>query len=310
MTSGPPIRIAVVGAGKIARDEHLPVLRADDRFACVAVVDPHPVKMPEPRFESFAALISNGPAVDAVAICTPPQVRAAVAREALALGLHVMLEKPPAMTVASAERLLLACPSDRTIFAAWHSREAPMVARAAAWLAGRRIRRGAMCWREDAHEWHPGQSWLWQPGGLGVFDAAINGLSILTAISPDPLSVESAWFEVPVNQHAPIAARVRLACDTGSLDLDLDFRESGTPRWDISIEADDGARLYLGCGGTTISLDEGPSETQPSREYSALYSRFAQLIAEGLSEVDSRPLGLVADAFLIAHVEASAPFYP
>jgi D-galactose 1-dehydrogenase len=39
-------------------------------------------------------------------------------------------------------------------------------------------------WREDVRVWHPGQDWIWQPGGLGVFDPGINALSIITHILP------------------------------------------------------------------------------------------------------------------------------
>ena len=32
--------------------------------------------------------------------------------------------------------------------------------------------------------WHPGQEWIWQAGGFGVFDPGINALSIVTRILP------------------------------------------------------------------------------------------------------------------------------
>ena len=40
------------------------------------------------------------PDLDAVAICTPPQARHRIARDALSAGKHVMLEKPPAATLS------------------------------------------------------------------------------------------------------------------------------------------------------------------------------------------------------------------
>ena len=40
-----------------------------------------------------------------MAICTPPQVRHRIAREALAAGKHVLLEKPPAATLSELEDL-------------------------------------------------------------------------------------------------------------------------------------------------------------------------------------------------------------
>jgi hypothetical protein len=39
-------------------------------------------------------------------------------------------------------------------------------------------------WHEDVRKWHPGQQWIWEPGGFGVFDPGINALSIATRIFP------------------------------------------------------------------------------------------------------------------------------
>ena len=46
-------------------------------------------------------------------------------------------------------------------------------------------------WKEDVRKWHPGQEWIWQPGGFGVFDPGINALSIVTKILPEPIFAES-----------------------------------------------------------------------------------------------------------------------
>lgn len=175
-----------------------------------------------------------------------------------------------------------------------------MVAPARAWLAGRTIRRGTIRWREDARIWHPGQHWLWEPGGLGVFDPAINAFSILTAISAESFSIRDAQFEIPANRHAPVAATGTLVGDSGTIALDLDFREGGAPCWDIELETLDGGRLVLSDGGRRLGFDGAAVETAPDAEYPALYRRFARLIDDGRSEVDIAPLRLVADAFMIA----------
>src|SRR3546814_7748731 len=75
-------------------------------------------------------------------MCQPPQARFAAAAKAIRAGKHVLLEKPPGATLAEVEALTrLAEASATTIFAAWHSRYAPGVAPARAWLAERHIRR-------------------------------------------------------------------------------------------------------------------------------------------------------------------------
>jgi predicted dehydrogenase len=79
-----------------------------------------------------------------------------------------------------------------TLFASWHSRFAAGVPAAKAWLATHDIRAVDIQWREDVRRWHPGQTWIWEAGGLGVFDPGINALSILTEIMPREVFVTDA----------------------------------------------------------------------------------------------------------------------
>ncbi|MBP8672256.1 MAG: Gfo/Idh/MocA family oxidoreductase [Sphingobium sp.] len=304
------VRLAIIGVGKIVLDRHLPALAANPGFEVVALVEPRGSMLDLPCFASLAALLAAQVEVDAVVIATPPQVREGLALTALDVGLHVFLEKPPAATVGGARRLIQHCHADQTLFAAWHSREAAMVDRARQWLQGRTIAKGALRWREDARRWHPGQQWLWQPGGLGVFDPTINGLSILTSISTERFSVSRADFEVPANQHAPIAVQAILASEQGEIILDLDFRETDQQCWSIEVETKDGGRLELTDGGKTLRLDAEAPESGEDREYERLFARFAHLIASGKSDADVTPLELVADAFLVARHRSAAEFQP
>ena len=59
-------------------------------------------------------------------------------------------------------------------------------------------------WRESVRKWHPGQEWVWEPGGFGVCDPGINALSILTAILPFPVYVESATLAFPAEEYGTI----------------------------------------------------------------------------------------------------------
>ena len=304
--------IAIIGLGKIARDAHMPALRADPRFDLRATVDPGGGRLEGvPGFPDLAALLARGPAVQAVAICTPPVVRARIARDALAAGLDVLLEKPPAATLSEIDTLSRAADAGgRVLFAAWHSRFATMIARARDWAATRTIAHGAMRWREDAHKWHPGQTWLWEPGGLGVFDPAINGFSILTSILPAPVEVRAAALDVPLGAHTPVAATLMLASGTAEIACDLSFLETKGECWEIDLEATDGGRLTLAAGGHRLRIDGQPVSGAENAEYPSVYARFADLIAARRSDADVTPLRIVADCYLIGRsrvVEAFAP---
>ena len=305
------IRIAIVGLGKIARDQHLPSLARSEEFELVAVATRNATAEGVPTYPTLRDLLDAGHRIDAVSICTPPQGRHAIAREAIDAGLHVMLEKPPGSTLSEVRALeQAALARGVTLFTTWHTRAAPAIAPAREWLAARTLREIRITWREDVRRWHPGQEWIWEPGGLGVFDPGINGLSAATAILPDPLFLTDAELFFPENRAAPIAAALALADSSGAaITAEFDWRETGRQRWDIDVETDAGPlKLSKGCsalsiGGETL-IDGGEIEV----EYPNLYRRFAELVRTGRSDVDLAPLRLVADAFLLGRRGTVEPF--
>jgi predicted dehydrogenase len=293
------IRIGLLGLGKITVDQHIPSIVADGDYTLAGGVSPNS-RVPEiPCFPDMESLFAAAE-VDAIAVNTPPQVRYRLARQALLAGKHVVLEKPPGATVA--EVLELARVADRkgvTLYTGWHSQHAPGVEPARAWLAGKQVRNVTLTWCENVRQWHPGQTWIWQPGGLGVFDPGINALSILTRILPDRLIFDRARLEVPGNCHTPVAADLGgHVGEGGRFTGCLDFLQTGLQTWSIDIDTDGGA-LSLDMGGAELTIDGQAQDVGPSREYPSIYRRFAELIASGESEVDSEPLTLTSDAFLI-----------
>ena len=304
----PQIKIALVGLGKIARDQHIPALRANPAFNLIAVASPHARLSGLPNFDDLPALLQGAPGVNAVALCTPPQVRFAIAAHALDQGLHVLLEKPPGVGVSEVVALdNIAKKNGVTLFASWHSRQARGVEPAREWLKDRKIRHIAVTWKEDVRVWHPGQTWIWKAGGLGVFDPGINALSILTRIVPQPLALTSAELSFPSNCATPIAAGLSLAGQGFTAQVELDFLQTGTQTWSIEIETDSG-RLELSMGGKQMTVDGHAFATPETGEYPSLYERFAELIHAGLRDVDIAPLQLVADAFLCGRRIEVAPF--
>ena len=309
MPAPSPIRLVIVGVGKIVEDQHVPTLKTDPRFQLVAGVSPHSKLADQPTFTSVEALLSSGIAFDAVTVSTATQFRFGYARQAIALGKAVFLEKPPGTTVSEVETLRQAAEAKHvTLFASWHSRHAPGVGAAADWLKGRELTKVEIVWREDVRHWHPGQDWVWAPGGLGVFDPGINALSIATAILPD-FFVNKAELSFPSNRATPIAAKVDFRLDGGgAMSADLDWRQTGTQTWDIRVQAKDGGALVLSAGGSKLTLDAKPVDLPPEREYGGLYDRFAELVQSGQSDVDVRPLQQVADAFLLGERQVVEAF--
>ena len=294
------LRLAIVGLGKIARDQHLPAVAGLPDIAIAAVVSRNATLDGVPCFETLEELFASDVAVDAVALCTPPQVRRAQAGLALAAGKHVMLEKPPGATVSELAPLV-ATARDKglTLFATWHSRHAPAVEPARAFLAANRPLSVKIDWREDVRVWHPGQDWIFEAGGLGVFDPGINALSILTRILPRPVFLRAAGLAFPANREAPIAAELDLADEAGlPIRAEFDFLQSGPQSWDMRIETE-GGTLLLSAGGAKLHHDGRALVDEPEAEYPALYRRFVDLVSRRKVDVDLAPLQLVADAFLL-----------
>jgi D-galactose 1-dehydrogenase len=306
------IRIGIVGVGKIARDQHLPCIAANPAFALVAGASRHAQLPGIANFRTLEQMLDGVPELDAIAICTPPQLHFDAAKLALERGKHVLMEKPPCVSLAQLGHLKqLAGAAQRTLYQTWHSQHAPAVAPAGRLLEVRRLRRVRVTWKEDVLKWHPGQTWIWQAGGFGVFDPGINALSILTRLIAEPIFPRSALLLIPANLEAPIAAELDLLTVGGvEIGVSLDFRHTGPQTWDIDFETDQGP-FKLSAGGGVLTVDGEPARGEAGElhgEYISIYRAFAQLIAAGRSEVDARPLELVADIFLTGRQVAVAPF--
>ncbi|HEX2136197.1 MAG TPA: Gfo/Idh/MocA family oxidoreductase, partial [Microvirga sp.] len=194
--------IGIIGLGKIALDQHVPAIRADPAFDLLAVSSQRGLQVDGAKHavRDHRELLRL-PDLEAVAICTPPQVRHGIAREALEAGKHVLLEKLPAATLSELEDLRrLGERAGRVVFTAWHSQFNRAVDEAQRALQGHEVRRLLVTWKEDVRRWHPGQQWIWQPGGFGVFDPGVNALSILTKILPEPIFLRRAELSFPENR--------------------------------------------------------------------------------------------------------------
>lgn len=293
------ITVGIVGLGRIARDRHVPAIDASGRLMLHSTADPAAGFAAVPHFPDVDSMLAVADPPDAVAVCTPPPARYAIARAALARGRHVLLEKPPCATVQEVDDLRRRAEhGGQTLFCAWHSRFAPAVRPARDWLSSRAVLRVRIDWREDVRVWHPNQAWIWEPGGFGAFDPGINALSVATAVLPGPLVLGDALLRIPENCATPASADLILTDgDDTDVVASFDFLQAGPPTWTIEAETEDGS-LLLSQGGGRLTIAGTDVPLGPSDEYAALYAHFAELIAAGAVDADTRPLQIVADAFV------------
>ncbi len=312
-----PIRLALVGLGKIARDHHLPAIEATDGVELVAVSSRNASLSGVRSVRTLDELLASSIDFDAVVFCTPAPGRRAQVERALAAGKHVMLEKPPVAALTEIAPLRArAALAGRVLFATWHARFGVAVEPARNLLAHARIRSVHIEWKEDVRFWHPGQAWIFQPGGFGVFDPGINALSVATRILPRPFFLDRADLLVPANRDMPIAASLAFTDEAEiPITAEFDWRHPEPRIWSIHAETDEG-RITLSEGGARLTrngevlVEEQPLNTAglSPAEYPGLYRHFSTLIASGTSDADILPLQHAADAFLLGRRITVEPF--
>jgi predicted dehydrogenase len=108
--SAKPLGVAIAGLG-FGEKVHLPALRSCPLTEPVALWHPRPERLEAActagglkGHQDFEALLAD-PAVDAVVIATPPGPRFELARQAIAAGKHLLLEKPVALEAGQVEEL-------------------------------------------------------------------------------------------------------------------------------------------------------------------------------------------------------------
>src|SRR5512147_2701092 len=119
------MRVALVGCGAVAERYHLPALLASPAVDLVACVDP---ALDRARFIAgqigarhvYASHLELPGVVDAAVVAVPNEFHASVAIDLLNAGVHVLVEKPMARTVAECDRMIAAAASMRAVLAVGH----------------------------------------------------------------------------------------------------------------------------------------------------------------------------------------------
>lgn len=127
MTAPNPARLAIVGCGAIVERSHAPALAHLAGSGCVRVtvlVDPDAARRQRllsqfsgARSCSDLAELASGE-IDCALVASPARFHAAQTQHLLAQGVHVLCEKPLAVTVAEAEAMIAAARAHHRVLAA------------------------------------------------------------------------------------------------------------------------------------------------------------------------------------------------
>src|SRR5579862_538281 len=114
------LKLGVIGCGQATMGSHLPALAHLAEIEVVALADTDPVALARaaqfaggPRtYQDYRKLLDDA-GVEAVAVCVPAPFHAEVSLAVLDAGKHLFLEKPLALTLDDADRLVRAAAASR-----------------------------------------------------------------------------------------------------------------------------------------------------------------------------------------------------
>ena len=115
--SDAPLRLGLVGCGRLAELGYAPASRAASGVEIVAVADPDrerrgivASKLGGSGHARLGEMLASTP-LDGIIVCTPPELHEEAATTAAEWGLTALVEKPPAADAAGALRLAALTPA-------------------------------------------------------------------------------------------------------------------------------------------------------------------------------------------------------
>ncbi len=171
-----PLSIGILGMGN-AGLAFVPAIRKHPEFELAAFVEPNDdarsaaeAQHGVPGHATLAQLLASGPRLDAVCIASPTEYHTAQALEAIDAGLHVLVEKPMAITLEDA-RVMVHAARDRGVtllVGHSHSYDLPIRKMAEVIASGRL---GAV---RMAHNWCF-TDWIYRPRRPDELDIRLGG---------------------------------------------------------------------------------------------------------------------------------------
>ncbi len=208
-----PLRIALIGGGAGIAATHLEAIAALPEVRLVGMSDISPERLAPrataagvPAFTEHTAMLAELHP-DLAVICTPHPSHVPIALDCLAAGAHVLLEKPIAVSVGEADRLIAAAEAaGRTLAVNFQQRFRPEVERARAMVAGGELGElvRVLCvepwFRSAAYYRSAGWRGTWSGEGGGVLmNQAPHTLDLLCHLAGRPTRV---WGVTRTLQHA------------------------------------------------------------------------------------------------------------
>lgn len=204
------LKVGIIGCGAIAQRRHAPEYARSKKARLCAYydADTERARMLANRYggnvyESWLDLVEHAN-LDAVSVCAPNAAHAEITIRALERGLHVLCEKPMAVTLEQCEAMVRAArDADRLLFIGQNQRLAPAHVKARELIRAGAIgkpltfqtyfgHRGPEAWTKTADTWFYRKS-MAAHGAL--FDLGIHKLDLLGDLLGEPFTAVSAMAD-------------------------------------------------------------------------------------------------------------------
>jgi len=325
------LRVAVIGAGQIAQRAHLPGY-AQAGAELVALCD-----NAHPELESIAAkyqiertyrkwkeMLAEG-GFDAVSICTPPFLHYEMAIETLQRGIHVLVEKPMAVSLSEAEGMVAAAKKSTAMLMVSHNQRFTAPHQLVKEILdsgelGRIYLVHSVLGHSGPEVWSPAQEWYFRPeqAGRGVMaDLGYHKLDLIRWLTgQDYVRISSFCntFEKNTTLEDSVVINFQLSGGTlGTMQVSWVFR----PDWENSLvlrcergmirvptEAIDPVKvLRLNRAGKVVDSEHRCSSNDPSGWFGAVQAFVDAIQAHGPSPVSGEE-GCLAMAAVLAASES------
>ena len=206
------LRVGVVGCGYWG-SKHVRTLLSLEAVSRVCVIDPSDerrgaVTRVYPRVDEYRTLSEALGQLDAVVIAVPPTLHAPLALEAIARGVHVLVEKPLAPTVTECETMLRAAEKKGVTLMVGHTFEY----HSAVWELRSMVQRGDLgdLYYLDTARLNLG---LYQRDVNVILDLAPHDVSILNYVLGSSPSMVECWGARNAHPRLEDVAQLRLYYD-------------------------------------------------------------------------------------------------
>jgi predicted dehydrogenase len=193
-----PYRIAIVGAGMIAAGAHVPAVVGWPEVRLAALVDREPGRCRQiaERFRAEPKICTDVRDVlgeiDAAIIATPNHTHHAIALECIRAGVHCLVEKPLAASVAEGEEIVAAAEEQRVVAAVGYSSRFIDAVE----LLGDLIAAGSFG-RIHRFAYQFGTRGGWNPASSYILDRNAIGGGVTVVVGTHFMDWMLAWFGYP-----------------------------------------------------------------------------------------------------------------